>query len=199
MSGSASGAQPTTLPLTPIITESGNDDGGRFAITMLVASGPDRDSGGGDPALHFSLRIVNTRSDEAVLVNPYEGLTVEVADEHGQPVALPAPPRAAKTGRWEQALETRQRYVRLESLAVDGTSLDPEHGRAERFSLGEDSALQMDLAVERVRSSPGSPDARPVGAGAYLIGVLLPLGWDDQDGRHNVIFRSDGAARVISF
>jgi hypothetical protein len=182
---------PSVVPLTPIATAAASSDGGQFTVTMVVSSGR-RSS----PALRFSVHIVNTGDDTAVLANPYEGLTVEVADEHGQPVALRPPPRAAKTGRWEQALEARQRYLRLEALKVGGRPQSAEQARAERISLEADHELELDLAAESVRTAPDSTESRPVGTGPYLLRVVLPLGWEDPTGKYHVILRSDPPVTV---
>jgi hypothetical protein len=181
----------TTVPMVARRGAAGVSEGELFSLSLEL---PPAGSGGGARgvvALRFAVRVVNNGAHGAEVTNPYEGLSVELADEGGRPVALPSPARAAKTGRWSQALDVRQHYVRLEGMALDGAALLAEQRLAERFPVDVGSVLVLDLAVERVRTAPEATDAQAIGAGPYALRVTVPLAWQGRAGRHTVVFRSD--------
>lgn len=151
----------------------GSSGGPLIGALVIAGTGPPHD----EMALRFSLEITNTGDRSVVLTNPYEGVTVEVTDGEGRPRALPAPARAAKTGRWDRALEAREQYIRLVGFRVDGGESPPEQWHAEVVHLPAGAAVTMDLAVERMRSAPGAQEAVSVTAGIYTVQVLVPLRW----------------------
>ena len=157
------------------------------------------DSGGArqpHAGLRFSVEITNTGDTPVALVNPYEGVAVEVADASGAPRALPAPPRAAKTGRWQRALDARERYVRLVGCRVDGVEVPAEGRHAPEFELPAGAVMTLDLQVDQLRSAPGAHDAVAVTPGRYGLQVLLPLRWRVGDAAADTTLRSAGPVPV---